>query len=243
MLETAIALGFGHLLADFLLQTNAMVREKTRPAILLLHVGIVAAASWLALGLSFRPGLILLIAASHYAIDWIKLRYGGQAFAPFVIDQAAHFAVIVLAASLWPAAYAGGLWGLTVSSPLAEILASLPQAMTLGAGAIAAIWAGDYAVRALMVALTPPDPSSLPMGGRLIGRLERAMILMLVVVGQTDAIGFLIAAKSLLRFNELARDADRLTSEYVIIGTLASFAWGLAAAFATTATLGALAAS
>ena len=33
------------------------------------------------------------------------------------------------------------------------------------------------------------------------------MILMLVLVGQPDGIGFLIAAKSILRFNELARDA------------------------------------
>ena len=79
----------------------------------------------------------------------------------------------------------------------------------------------------------PPDPDSLPKGGRLIGRLERAMILMLVLAGQPDGIGFLIAAKSLLRFNDLARDKDRRVSEYVIIGTLASFAWGLAAAFAT----------
>ena len=59
------------------------------------------------------------------------------------------------------------------------------------------------------------------------------MILMLVLAGQPDGIGFLIAAKSILRFNELARDADRRVSEYVIIGTLASFAWALGAAFAT----------
>ena len=57
-----------------------------------------------------------------------------------------------------------------------------------------------------MIGLPPPDPESLPKGGRLIGRLERAMILMLVIAGQPDGIGFLIAAKSMLRFNELARD-------------------------------------
>ena len=33
------------------------------------------------------------------------------------------------------------------------------------------------------------------------------MILMLVLADQPDGIGFLIAAKSILRFNELARDA------------------------------------
>ena len=52
----------------------------------------------------------------------------------------------------------------------------------------------------------------------------------------------MIAAKSILRFNELARDAsDRRASEYVIIGTLASFAWAIATAWATAAALRALA--
>ena len=44
----------------------------------------------------------------------------------------------------------------------------------------------------------------------------------------------------MLRFNELARDDDRRISEYVIIGTLASFAWGLGAAFLARFALGAL---
>jgi Protein of unknown function (DUF3307) len=241
MLETMVALALGHVLADFVLQTDGMVREKAQPKVLLLHVVIVAATSWLALGLAIRPLLLLLIAASHYSIDWLKQRYGGPSFAPFIFDQGAHVAMIALGAALWPGAHAAGLWGLAAPASLAPWLGRLPAAMALATGLVAAVWAGDYAVRAIMVGLTPPDPASLPKGGRLIGRLERAMILMLVVAGQTDAIGFLIAAKSLLRFSELARDANRLTSEYVIIGTLASFAWGLATAFVTRAALTALA--
>ena len=47
--------------------------------------------------------------------------------------------------------------------------------MALAAGLIATVWAGGYAVRALMAGLKlPPDPAdSLPQGGQLIGRLER----------------------------------------------------------------------
>ncbi len=71
------------------------------------------------------------------------------------------------------------------------------------------------------------------------------MILMLLVADQPDGIGLLIAAKSILRFNELAKDADkdsdRRASEYVIIGTLASFAWAIGVGFATQWTLRALA--
>ena len=235
MLETAVALAFGHSLADFLMQTDEMVRHKTRPHVLLLHVCIVTAVSWAALGFPLEPLLLLLIGASHFAIDWLKLRHGSGSFGPFVIDQAAHLFMIVLGAALFPAAWAEGLWA-NAPGPFAL----LPQAMALGAGFVFTVWGGDYAVRALMSDLTPPDPASLPKGGRLIGRLERAMILMLVIAGQPDGIGFLIAAKSLLRFNDLAHDKDRRVSEYVIIGTLASFAWGLVAAFATQLALAAL---
>jgi hypothetical protein len=238
MLETAIALALGHLLADFVLQTDAMVRSKAQPAWMLGHVGVVAAASWAALGLAPAPALIALIAASHFAIDWLKLRHGGQGFAPFAIDQAAHAGAIALGSALWPEAWGAGLWG------LAAVPAWLPEAMAMAAGAIAAVPAGGYAVQTMMQGLAlsadPTADDSLPQGGRLIGRLERAMILMLVLAGQPDGIGLLIAAKSLLRFNELAREQDRRASEYVIIGTLASFAWGLGAAFAAEAALRAL---
>jgi hypothetical protein len=88
-----------------------------------------------------------------------------------------------------------------------------------------------------------PAAGSLPRGGRLIGKLERLLILMLVLAGEPDGIGFLIAAKSILRFNELAGEADRHVSEYVIIGTLASFAWAIAAGYATLAALRALGAA
>ncbi len=50
--------------------------------------------------------------------------------------------------------------------------------------------------------------------------------------------GLLIAAKSILRFGAV-RD-DRALSEYVIIGTLASFAWALLVAYATISGLGLL---
>jgi hypothetical protein len=240
MLETAIALAFGHLVGDFLLQANWMVRDKHRPQVLAAHVAVVLACTWAALGFAPQPLLLLLIYLTHVATDWLKLRLGGPGLGPFVADQAAHFAAIGLGAALFPAAYGSGLWGLLADGRLAVPVALLPAAMALGSGFVACIWAGDYAVRALMSGLPQPAPESLPKGGRLIGRLERAMILMLVIAGRADGIGFLIAAKSVLRFNELARDDDRRVSEYVIIGTLASFAWGLGAAFLARMALHAL---
>jgi len=57
----------------------------------------------------------------------------------------------------------------------------------------------------------------------MIGVLERALIYVFIMVGQPAAIGFLIAAKSILRFGEVKDSQDRMNVEYIIIGTMMSF--------------------
>ncbi len=241
MLETAIALVLAHVLADFALQTDGMVRNKRKPQVLLAHIAIVAAASWAALGFAPAWTLLALIAVSHLAIDAMKLNWGNDGFRAFALDQAAHLGFIGIGTALFPGAYASGLWAAPAIAPLPGI-DRLPEAMALVAGLVATVWAGGYAVAALMTNVQmPAKPESLPRGGRLIGQLERLLILILVLAGEAGGIGFLIAAKSILRFNELAGEADRHVSEYVIIGTLASFAWALATGYATLAALNALA--
>jgi hypothetical protein len=60
----------------------------------------------------------------------------------------------------------------------------------------------------------------------------------MILLGQPEAVGLLIAAKSILRFG--AVKDDRAASEYVIIGTLASFGWALLAAHGTQLLLASL---
>ena len=61
--------------------------------------------------------------------------------------------------------------------------------------------------------------------GELIGWLERGLILVFVIMSQYEAIGFLIAAKSILRFSEASKGDEK--SEYVLTGTLLSLAIAL----------------
>jgi hypothetical protein len=55
--------------------------------------------------------------------------------------------------------------------------------------------------------------------GRIIGILERAIALTLVLLGQYGALGLVVAAKALARFRGLE---ERDFAEYFLIGTLAS---------------------
>lgn len=61
--------------------------------------------------------------------------------------------------------------------------------------------------------------------GRMIGYLERAIIVILVLCNQVSGVGSVLAAKSLARFKELER--DRGFAEIYLIGTLMSTAIAL----------------
>jgi hypothetical protein len=240
MLETAVALLLAHAAADFVLQSDRMVREKRRVPMQLAHAAIVAATAWAALGLPLAAWPVLVITITHLVADWVKARFGGVGFRAFALDQAAHLSVIAAVAVAWPGTYAAGLW--PEAARVVPPLTGLPVAFAFAAGLIGAVLAGGHAVGALMRGLKlPPDPAddpSLPQGGRLIGQLERLIILVLVLAGEIVGIGLLIAAKSILRFGEAQR--SRQTAEYVIVGTLASFAWALVIAIPTAAAIAAL---
>lgn len=224
MPETLAALIFAHVLADFVFQTSAMVANKRKPSVMALHGVIVLASAALATG-SASPWLLAL-AAAHMAIDTVKTLSDRRGFWPFAIDQAAHAVSLVALALYVPGLFASGLWAGA---------SALPALMALGAGAIIATRSGGFVIGLLMEPWAAHTPAGLPGGGRAIGNLERGMIFLLILTGQAQSIGFLIAAKSVLRFGSISNEKE--ASEYVIIGTLASFSWAIAASFVTMACL------
>jgi len=66
--------------------------------------------------------------------------------------------------------------------------------------------------------------------GKCIGWLERLLIVTFVLGGFGDAIGFLLAAKTLVRYPEI-RDDKGIFAEYFLIGTLTSVGLALLAGF------------
>lgn len=223
MIETFTALLFAHVLADFALQTGWINAQKHRAPVMLLHGALVLLSAQAATGQIASPALLAL-AAAHVLIDTAKIRGGFRHFTGFVTDQAAHLATLA-AVALWvPDLWATGLW------------AHWPQVlplMALGAGLITALIAGQYAVGLLMRRHAPRIRNDgLREGGRQIGLLERGLIFALMLGGLPLGVGFLIAAKSVLRFGTASR--DQRSAEYVIIGTLASFGWAILTAQATS---------
>ena len=69
-----------------------------------------------------------------------------------------------------------------------------------------------------------PDYTGLPNAGKWIGYIERILIVTFVATHNFSAVGFLITAKSVFRFSDIKNSSDFRLTEYVLLGTLFSFA-------------------
>ncbi len=155
-------------------------------------------------------------------LDGAKAWFGANDVRWFVGDQLCHLAVTAVLAWCLPAGGLAPAW----PGPVYPVLAVL-------AGAVAVVWGGRHLVGLAVAGIEVAPKGGLPDAGRTIGQLERALILVLVLVGQPEGIGFLVAAKSVFRFGK--SDDERGVSGYVIIGTLWSFGYAMVIAFATAA--------
>ena len=209
-----------HLIGDFLLQPNRWVIHKESNKIASKYLYIHTVVHFLAILLLLWDlnywKLALIITVSHYFIDLGKL-YANPLFKrksiPFFIDQVLHIGV------LYACAYYGNLIGHTVALfndldwglVTAIVFVSFPSAIIMGK-----LLEG-------MSEQIPLDHKSLPNAGKYIGIIERLFVLLFIIMGRWEAIGLLITAKSVFRFNDLKESNNRKLTEYILIGTLLSF--------------------
>lgn len=236
---TFIPLLAAHVLSDFVLQSDADVAQKHKSGVLFKHVLVVTAASYLLLGIvgAWLPALVVF--ASHLAIDYAKIRVGKDHLPAFTLDQLAHLAVLAVLAATLRSEPGDSLWMRLFGEAYIDVLVVVVGIiLVVSVGAIVVGKAVDPFLLQMRASSKESDERAIPrhgfeQGGRLIGQLERALILLFVLANQLSGVGFLIAAKSILRIGEVKDRSHRMEAEYIIIGTLISFLWGLAAAFAT----------
>ncbi|WP_226553393.1 DUF3307 domain-containing protein [Celeribacter naphthalenivorans] len=221
MAETLAALFLAHVLADYVFQPEWMVEEKSRPETLFLHALIVLLTAMATTGQVASP-MIYALALIHIVIDTIKTRFFSDTFLPHISDQALHLTLLALIALIAP--------DLFTSGPYAA-LPWLPKAMLFTAGAIYTILAGGIAVEKLIAELQPAAKSKgYAQSGRIIGHLERSITFLGMLAGFPELVGFLFAAKAVMRFQTGKTNEKRY--ELIFIGTLASFGWAIAVTLA-----------
>lgn len=76
------------------------------------------------------------------------------------------------------------------------------------------------------------DPRAGFQGGRLIGPLERILVMILTLAAAYPILAAMLAAKGIVRFPEISRDGETgARAEYFLVGSLVSWVIGLSAAF------------
>lgn len=165
--------------------------------------------------------IALFISFTHYFTDLWKLMFTRDNLKMFLSDQVLHVFAIVLA---W--LYITSQFDAVIPY-LSEFLAS-PVKMAIILGYLVIIFPAGFLIgkatkRWQNEVEDELKRNSLDAAGRYIGIFERILVLTFVLSFNLSAIGFLIAAKSILRFSDKSEIGARKQTEYVLIGTLMSF--------------------
>lgn len=222
MTTLVLLLLLAHILGDFVFQPDSWVADKRqklyRSAYLYLHMLVHFIALLVLLKFNFGYWkAIVLITSSHLVIDLIKLSLERKMNNKllFLLDQLAHIAIILWAAFLYEPFKLSFAWLYS------------PKVLLLLISILSATFVAAIIVKQLLNSWHFEEQSkeeSLANAGKYIGMLERLFVFGFIVLNQWAAIGFLIAAKSIFRFSDLSRAKDRKLTEYILVGTLLSFA-------------------
>lgn len=273
-----LCLILAHLIADFYLQTDEMVKEKSK--YIKKHIGhhllltaIVLIAFWVRA--LFKTNIlenviypVLLIVISHLSIDLFKIKLldtikinneeNIKRVGFFVLDQLLHLGMITLFCQL----FLGINWnrileefqddrGLSTVNSVLFIIIIVILATSVSGHLIRILlgslpnqlltFEGKYAFKQERkeanfeknrmdekgiseeynyTIFSKHDLSR----GKLIGYIERLLVLLLTFYSAYPAIGFIVAAKSIARFKQMD---DRNWAEYFLLGTLTSMLIGI----------------
>jgi len=202
----------------------------------------VIAAALLACAGGFKGGqmpLSVVVLVGSLLLPWIRGLVRVRFLVEFELAVNGLLVVIMwIGASRW-ASGSGVLWQLPLDG-------NKTSAILIGAGVlIYMVRGGSYLVRGILKkagGLPDEDEPRFETSegyahGRVIGQIERIIVVLIVMGGNLGALAFFFAAKGLIRSKELEK---RSQADYFLLGSLASFLIALAAGLILQKTIAAL---
>lgn len=217
LIKLILLLIIAHLLSDFIFQSQLMSDKKRRKVLTwhhIYHVAIVGTLTYiLSLDLKFWKAaivLMLLHLITDIAKSALQQKHPSKNF--FFIDQGIHLILIIAVAFAYSCNFSIDFLidlKLKIIATIAGFLfITKPTNIIIG---------NLLNVFEVQISDSNDNEKSLPNAGKLIGIVERFLVLSLILIGEFAAVGLILAAKSILRFNGTQK------SEYILIGTLLSF--------------------
>jgi len=236
-----------HVIADFYFQTDKIAKDKTirykgvcRHAI---QYALTFAIVLAFIGVNVKLLLCLCLAAlTHFLIDSLKFtiskvrlfdRVNGKLGTIFLVDQLSHilsmFLIVLLFSSFNIKISLLPLW-----TKILELLYLDPIFIIRWILIMLLIMKPANIVFRLLFSGFKPDTEDNngieekdKKAGAIIGCLERILIVIFISAKQYSALGFILTAKSIARYDAIAK--DRKFAEYYLIGTLVSVVYSIIA--------------
>lgn len=222
-----------HVLTDFVFQSKSVIQQKRvqkeKSIYLYFHAFLAGLLTYLFLQQWQSFFIPILVTVSHYFIDLWKLYKKEDNLRYFLLDQLFHVLILFFS------------WlyltdNFSQLAPYFEQFFQEPRAMIVVLGYLIVVFPVNFIIGKATSRWQPEineeaENSSLAKAGRYIGIFERILVLTFVLTHNIAAIGFLIAAKSILRFSDKSKDGNQKQTEYVLIGTLMSFSISIVIGF------------
>lgn len=236
MTKYYLFLGLTHILGDFYFQTEKLAAEKEKKFRGVVKHSLEYTIVSLVIAL-LTPHIDMVIAVfiasvAHFVIDstkyvLIRKRVVKNGWNIFWMDQAAHLVSIVIVAIFLDK------YNFIINTGFLSIVANYVSVDL------------DKTLRWALVLLVLHKPSNIMIqkflteykpisggedmnaiiatknAGIVIGTIERIIMIILIHLGQFSALGLVLTAKSITRYNKIANEKD--FAEYYLLGTLLSF--------------------
>mgnify|MGYP001406827025 CR=1 FL=1 len=217
-----------HALADFVFQGERTVDAKKRGVfkVFFLHALSVGLLTFLFLQLYlgiYSLFFSLAVLVIHLIIDYLKYgvdRILEKAHRPhkpltFIMDQLLHIYSLLILTDMMKLIKRPAFQSFTQQNPSVDLYLIVVIVYLF------VLFGGAYFVRLLLDSIpsTEKQEEENARKGKLIGILERALLLTLWITGNTGGVAIVLTAKSIARFKEFD---NRDFAEYYLIGTLTS---------------------
>ncbi|MBO4679014.1 MAG: DUF3307 domain-containing protein [Lachnospiraceae bacterium] len=229
-----LLLGIGHILGDFYFQTEKISDKKDQS-----YKGVIAHSVeyLLSMLLVTIPVISLdmvlaavIVSLAHFCIDSVKylllkskkIRKTGSVF---VLDQAFHvLTIFVMAYIMLQWNYEMGTYQIVGDIGAAFGIDPVKAARWILALLIIHVPA-NIAIQTLLSGYRPPETDKRIItannrAGRMIGTIERLIMLIFIALDQYSAMGLVLTAKSIARYDKIAKEPR--FAEYYLLGTLLS---------------------
>lgn len=221
----------GHILGDFYTQTSEISRNKEKSIKWVLLHSVIYFFTFIIITVPVISLEILLldivVAFLHASIDVIKYWYIKKKSSKesiFFIDQGLHILCLCIVAYVWT------IEGVSIRmlQDAADIfrIIGIPKVLFCKwlLGLLFIHKPANILIQKIISSYKPEEKKLEKQRdrniGRIIGTVERGIMFMLMYVNQYSAIGLVLTAKSIARYDKIAHDEK--FAEYYLLGTLIS---------------------